>query len=446
MKLKILLLVLIFSVKVFGQSFEAETSNYEIDFNFPFHKSKSVYLAYYLQGKTYVKDTILLDTNGKNSKTYTLPKGEYLVSFVETDKYISFFIDNDPAFSVFMEDANQLNSLKFTNSIQNSNYIHFKSEIQKLLQKRSSVEKSIEKDEVNSKLYDEIFQNALGLFQKFIDNNANTVAAQSVAYEFAVMTAPAEDRISHYASALNVFEQSSYYTSNFYQLLNRIIDDPNAPLSEKYSYLGAIIDESRQFDFGYKNLLIYLLNYTAKSKLIYAEDIYYSLAQHYNYKNNTNWIDDAQRKKILDNAAEIKPTLIGTKVPDFQLERNKVKSNFYAFTQNIPTVVVFFNANTVFTQKDINSLKSACETLQQKKSNAKVVLVYVQNASGGKLPEVYSKPCLMKFNCILMTSTVNNAQLTKNYRLKSGITTYKLDAKGQIELKRFGIEQIEKVI
>jgi hypothetical protein len=193
-----------------------------------------------------------------------------------------------------------------------------------------------------------------------------------VAYEYALMTVPAEDRISHYASALNVFEQSSYYTNSFYQLLNMIIDESAALLSEKLMYLSAVLDESTQFDFGYKNLLIYLLNYTAKSKQIYGEDIYYWLAQHYNYKENTNWIDDVQRKKILDNAAEIKPTLIGTKVPDFQLERNKVKTNFYTFIQNTPSIVFFFKGNTEFTQNQINSLKSACEKIQQKNQTQKL--------------------------------------------------------------------------
>jgi tetratricopeptide (TPR) repeat protein len=446
MKTTILATILMFSLTVLGQSYEAETSNYEMAFNFPFHKNKSVYLAYYLQGKTYVKDTILLDSYGKHSKSYTLSKGQYIISFVDADQNFSFFVDSDSSFSIFMENANQLSTLKFTNSIQNSNYIQFQNDIQKLLQKRNDVEKSIEKDDVKSKRYVEIFQKALSLYQKFIDNNPNTIAAQSVAYEYAIMTVPAEDRISHYASALNVFEQSSYYTSNFYQLLNKIIDDPNAPISEKLMYLGAILDESTQFEFGYRNLLIYLLNYTAKSKQIYAEDIYYWLAQHYNYKENTNWIDDVQRKKILDNAAQIKPTLIGTKVPDFQLERNKVKTNFNTLRQNIAFVVVFFNANALFTQNEINIIISACEKIQQKKSNTKVLLVYVQNVAGEKLPDMYNNLDLLKCNNLLMTSTVNNVQLTKDYRLKGGIRTYKLDTEGQIELKRFGVEQIEKFI
>jgi hypothetical protein len=108
MKLKILFLALIISFSVFSQSNEAETSNYEIEFNFPFHKNKSVYLAYYLHGKTYVKDTILLGSNGKYSKLYTLSKGQYIISFVDSDQYFSFFVDSDPSFSIFMEKANQL--------------------------------------------------------------------------------------------------------------------------------------------------------------------------------------------------------------------------------------------------------------------------------------------------------------------------------------------------
>ncbi len=446
MKTTILAIILMFSLTVLGQSYEAETSNYEMAFNFPFHKSKSIYLAYNFQGKTYVKDTILLGSNGKHSKSYSLSKGQYIISFVDADQNFSFFVDSDSSYSIFMENANQLSTLKFTNSIQNSNYIQFQNNIQKLLLKRNDVEKSIENDEVKSKRYDEIFQNALSLYEKFIDNNPNTVAAQSVAYEYALMTVPAEDRISHYASALNVFEQSSYYTSNFYQLLNKIIDDPNAPISEKLMYLGAILEESTQFKFGYRNLLIYLLNYTVKSKQIYGEDIYYWLAQHYNYKENTNWIDDVQRKKILDNAAQIKPTLIGTKVPDFQLERNKVKTNLYTFIQNTPSIVFFFKGNTEFTQNQINSLKAACEKIQQKKTNSKIVLVHLQDVAGEKLPDLFRNPDLLKYNCLIMTSTINNAQLTKNYRLKNNITIYKLDAKGQISLKRFGIEQIEKFI
>jgi hypothetical protein len=70
----------------------------------------------------------------------------------------------------------------------------------------------------------------------------------------------------------------------------------------------------------------------------------------------------------------------------------------------------------------------------------------LQDVAGEKLPDLFRNPDLLKYNCLLLTSTVNNTLLTKNYRLKNNITTYKLDAEGQIELKRFGIEQIEKVL
>ena len=69
MKTTILATLLMFSLTVLGQSYEAETSNYQIALHFPFHKNNSVYLAYNFQGSVYVKDTISLDSNGKYSKS-----------------------------------------------------------------------------------------------------------------------------------------------------------------------------------------------------------------------------------------------------------------------------------------------------------------------------------------------------------------------------------------
>jgi hypothetical protein len=446
MKKNITLLLLGFTLLCIGQKYEPITNSYDIEFNFPFYKNKPVYLTYHLQGSNYVKDTLSLDNTGSVRKTFNIPKGQYNIYFADADKHVNFFVDNEKYFAITLPDINKGNELKFYNSRLNSDYVEFQNALNNLGQKLEDLGSSTESDEIKSRKSTEIYQSAIQLYQRFADKNPKTVAGQSVAYEYTLLTEPAEDPLSHYSASLNVFDQSSYYIPNFYQILNRIIDNQDAGVSDKMMQLNALLNESMQYEFGYKNLMIYLLNYAAKSRQLFAEDLYCHLAQHYNNTVATPWIDDKQRKAILDNAAAIKPTLSGNKATDLGLERNKIKTSLYSLTGNSSVILIFFNENKVFSQSEINGIKMACDKISQQKNNSKIVLVYIQKPDLKNVPSIFNDPELTKHSSLLMTITQIDEKGLKDYNFKGNLKTYKLNSDKIIEYKRFGLEQLDRTI
>ena len=83
-------------------------------------KDSEIYLGYYYAGKTYVKDTILLDKNGKGTFTgdSLLDQGIYIV-VLPSKNYFDILIGEDQVFSVETSTDNLIKNLKIKGSTEN---------------------------------------------------------------------------------------------------------------------------------------------------------------------------------------------------------------------------------------------------------------------------------------------------------------------------------------
>lgn len=138
-----------------------------------------------------------------------------------------------------------------------------------------------------------------------------------------------------------LFERVDYYI----QKLN--IQHPDS-LSKAVEF---VLEKMRPAEETFKYYLIHFLNFYAKSNIVGMDAVYVHLVDKYYAGGLAPWTDSTQLKNIVQNAAELKPTLIGKTAPDVQLDRrdgtkfklSDIKSNY--------TVLYFWAYDCSFCKK-----------------------------------------------------------------------------------------------
>lgn len=136
----------IISILSFGQL----KSGYEIDITIEGLRDSSVYLAYHLGDKQYIKDTVSLDKKGHCvfSGNEMLPQGIYMM-VLPGKKYFEILISKDQIFTVSCVYSNYFNTLKFEGSDENNAFVEYQKKWMSMQQKASAIGKRAQNNKQN---------------------------------------------------------------------------------------------------------------------------------------------------------------------------------------------------------------------------------------------------------------------------------------------------------
>jgi thiol-disulfide isomerase/thioredoxin len=142
-----LLLLLLVPAVSFGQL----KSGYEIDITIKDLQDSTLFLAYHLGDKQYIKDTLKLDRTGHAvvRGKETLPQGIYMI-VLPGRKYFEILMSEDQHFSLTCSYKDYFNTLKFTGSDENSAFIEYQKKWVTMQQHASALVKRIQNNKQNS--------------------------------------------------------------------------------------------------------------------------------------------------------------------------------------------------------------------------------------------------------------------------------------------------------
>jgi thiol-disulfide isomerase/thioredoxin len=132
-------------------SFSQVKTGYEINISIHGLQDSTVFLAYHLGDKQYIKDTIKLDKvgNGSIAGKETLPQGIYMI-VLPGKKYFEILISNDQNFSLDCSYNDYFNTLKFTGSDENSAFVAYQKKWMAMQQQAGTLAKRIQNNKQNS--------------------------------------------------------------------------------------------------------------------------------------------------------------------------------------------------------------------------------------------------------------------------------------------------------
>jgi hypothetical protein len=146
-KLIILGLLLILPAISFGQL----RNGYEIDLTINGLPDSTVYLAYHLGDKQYIKDTIKLNRYGHGiiHGREVLQQGIYMV-VLPGKKYFEFLVSSVQHFSMSTSFRDYVNTLKFNGSAENTAFVDYQKKWVGMQQRSAAISKRIQNNRQNN--------------------------------------------------------------------------------------------------------------------------------------------------------------------------------------------------------------------------------------------------------------------------------------------------------
>jgi thiol-disulfide isomerase/thioredoxin len=146
---RLFFLILISLVSVF--SFGQLKKGYEIDISIKGLQDSTVFLAYHLGDKQYIKDTVKLGRGGHGivSGQEMLPQGIYMI-VLPGRKYFELLITDNQFFSLSCSFDDYFNTLKFTGSEENSAFVEYQRKWIIMQQQSAAISKRIQNNKQNN--------------------------------------------------------------------------------------------------------------------------------------------------------------------------------------------------------------------------------------------------------------------------------------------------------
>jgi thiol-disulfide isomerase/thioredoxin len=126
-------------------------NGYEIDVTIKDLKDSTLYLAYHLGDKQYIKDTIKLDDNGHAiiRGQEILPQGIYMI-VLPGRKYFEILISTDQFFAISCSFKDYFNTLKFSGSDVNTAFVDYQKKWITMQQREAAIVKRLQNNTQNN--------------------------------------------------------------------------------------------------------------------------------------------------------------------------------------------------------------------------------------------------------------------------------------------------------
>lgn len=331
-------------------SFGQLKNAYEIDVTINDLKDSTVYMAYHLGDKQYIKDTLKLDRMGHGilNGREALPQGIYMI-VLPGKKYFEFLISSDQYFSISCTFSDYFRTLKFTGSEENSAFLDYQKKWIALQQRAGLLSKRIQNNKQNSdslkilgsmqKSQEESMKTYL---KKVInENNGNLLSTLVKALlpidipEFIVPIGFANpDSVKwirsyiynkdHYFDNVDLTDEKLLRTPVLYSRLNTffttiVIQSPDSINKEIDKLILKCTNNYKVYQF----VAVYLFNHFRESEIMGHDAVMVKIADDIYLSGKADWVTKEFKSDLKKQIDLIRPNLIGKKAENIVMDSYK---------------------------------------------------------------------------------------------------------------------------
>jgi len=450
------ILLLTFAVNIgHSQKFKAqfEIKNYSND---------TLIIGNFFGEKQLVADTLYAKNKGKFVwQVDSLPKvGVYLALTKPDNTFNQFLVNgNDTEFTVTL-DKNDMSRAKIKGSKDNIllyDYMDFLGD-KKILadtlraQLARAEAAGSGKEAIQSKL-DKLDKDVKLEQDKIIANNPKTLTALLLKSnkEIDIPDFDGEEQDvrvkkyyyykDHYFDNIDFQHPALIRTPFIYQKIDYFINKVTSQIPDSIAVaLDIVLNKLEGNDEAYRYFLADFLNKYAQMKVVGYDALYIHLIDKYYKKGKASWVSEENLKKMSDNADDLRPILIGKKMPDITTYSQDNKS---VKLHNIesPFTVVFFWAPDCGHCKKITPL---VVDFYKKNKDKGVTLLSICTKGGDKL-----KTCWEAVTEKGMQDFLNTAdeyqRFNSKVKIKSTPKIFILDENKEILIKDIPAEELDRI-
>ena len=459
------ILLLVFSF-LFAKASHAK-DGYEIKIKLDNYTEKQAVLGFHLGDKQYIKDTATIDKDGffvfKNDKE-ELPGGIYLLILLPKKEYFQVLVTKgEQYFSMQTNAKDPVPFMKVKGSKDNElfysylNYLNDQKTIGEKLKaeaKRDSAD-ATKRKAIEAKI-DDLDKEVKKYQFNVVEKNKNTLSAAIIkgSWDIDVPKFEGDEKEvqrkryfyykRHFFDNIDLgdarmlrtpllFNRTDYY-------LNKLTVQSPDSINEG---ITRIIELTRPAEESFKFYVTHLLNFYAKSNIVGFDACYVYTALKYYKSGDAKWVDKEQNDKIVKNAEELEPILIGKIAPDLLMQK-KDGTKISLYDIKTPYTIMFFWApDCGHCQKSMPAVMEFYEKFK----NRGVEIFAVCNKVTDKVPECWKfieeKEHMSWINVV--DPFLQSNYITR-YDVKSTPQVFILDKNHKIISKRIGAEQLGEVM
>lgn len=461
---KTLFLAIIFTIP----SLIACSQSYKIDVEITDLKDTEVYLGYYYGEKTYVKDTILLDSNGKGTfeGDSLLDQGMYLV-VMPNKNYFDVLIGGDQEFSLSTNSVDLVKGLKIKGSKENLALNEFQNFMTSQNKKVVTIQNRLKEQPAESDSID-ILKNEVDILSNEVKEYWNKTIAENQDNFLGVLVKAMQNpeipeidipddvqnkdsvrwfhsynyNRAHYFDNIDFTDARLIRTPIFHNKLNTfytkiLIQDPDT-LTNYIDKVAIVAEESEEM---FEYVIRYFLNTFSSSNIMGMDKVFVHVAENYYLTDKVDWLDEETLQKIKDQVAKHKFNLIGNVAQDLKME---TINGEYARLHDIHakyTLVYFWEPNCGHCKKVTPEIYKLYQEFSR--DEFEIMAVYTQTDKEEWTKYIEEKGYDEWINA---WDPYNLTNFRFFYNIYSTPTIYLLDENKKIIAKRIGHETLRNIL
>lgn len=446
---------------ILGQTYDIEVKINDLS-------NQEVYLGYYYDGKTYVKDTIRLDANGQGSfkGDSLLEQGIYLV-VLPTKSYFEILVGNDQEFSVETKSDNVIDNLEIKGSDENIAFKDFQqfmikkgSESSKLQKRLRSLPESSDSIAIIKDQLDASSKEVKEYWNQLIEEHQGSLLSVIIKAmknpEIPEIEVPddVENKDSmrwfhsynynrqHYFDNIDFSDQRLLFTPFFHNKLETyftkiLIQDPDTI----NHYIDVVASKAEENEDMFEYVIRFFFNTFQSSDIMGMDKVIVHLADNYYLTNKVDWMAEENVQKLKEHVAKLRFNLIGNIAQDLKMETLHQE---YARLHEIDaeyTLVYFWEPHCGHCKKVTPKIHKLYQKYDRKEFE--VFAVYTQTDK-----EEWSEYIIEHGyeDWINVWDQYNLTNFRFFYNIYSTPTVYLLDKDKKIIAKRIGYDTLENIL
>ncbi len=323
---------------------------YEIGVNISGLQDSTIFLAYHMGDKQYIKDTITLDKKG--SAVFigqeTLPQGIYMI-VLPGKQYFEVLMSADQYFSINCSYTDYFNTLKFQGSDENSSFIVYQKQWVGMQKKAAAIVKRLQNNRQNTDslgILSEMQKKQEDSMKSYLhgvikENNGNLLALLVKAMlpvEIPPVIVPQGTKNpdstkwvlnylynkDHFFDNIDINDDRLLRTPILQARLNTffsnvLIQSPDSISKEIDRMIGKVKDNYKVFQF----ISVYLFNHFRESEIMGHDAIVVKLADEIYLTGKADWVSKDFKDDLRKQVDRIRPNLIGVKAQDLVMDSYK---------------------------------------------------------------------------------------------------------------------------
>jgi hypothetical protein len=334
----LLLLFLLLGVLGTGEESQAQRGH-RISFQIDGYEADTLYLAYYLMDKQYIRDTVGVDANGRFvfAGEDPLEPGVYLAVMAPDNRVFQLLITPEEQHFDFVTQVDeQVGRTRIEGSPDNALFYEYLGFLQQQTARAQPLRAALQEnaDDANARQQLDALSAEVGAFQEqLIAEHPQTMTAAIVRANLAVQPpdfGPGQEGQEkawrwmqrHYFDNLDLRDDRLLRTPFLFERLDYFVHKLHVQHPDTIALaIDKVLQQMDPASETFKVYLIHFLNEAAASKIIGMDAVYVHLVDNYYAKGLAPWAEEESLAKMLERATALRPLLIGKVAPDIRMQR-----------------------------------------------------------------------------------------------------------------------------